>query len=57
MSARWPTVQDWRLPRWGRWLLKGLGSWRYAFEAFDNPVELRWAQRLLKLREPRIESL
>ncbi len=57
MNARWPTVQDWRLPRWGRWLLKGLGSWRYAFEVFDNPVELRWVQKRLRLREPRIESL
>ena len=30
---------------------------RYALGAFDNPLELRWAQKLLKLREPRLESL
>ncbi|PYT17145.1 MAG: B12-binding domain-containing radical SAM protein [Acidobacteria bacterium] len=57
MNARWPTVQDWRLPAWGRWMLKGLGSWRYALGAFDNPFELRWAQKLVRLRQPRLESL
>ena len=57
MNARWPTVQDWRLPQWARLLLKGLGSWRYALGAFDNPFELRWAQRVVRLRQPRLESL
>lgn len=57
MNARWPTIQDWRLPGWGRTALRLMGSWRYAIGAFDNPVELRWAQRLFKLREPRLESL
>jgi len=57
MNARWPTVQDWRLPSWARVMLKGLGSWRYALGAFDHPVELRWAQKLVRLREPRLESL
>ena len=57
MNARWPTVQDWRLPQWARLMLKGMGSWRYALGAFDNPVELRWAQKLVRLRQPRLESL
>jgi anaerobic magnesium-protoporphyrin IX monomethyl ester cyclase len=57
MNARWPTVQDWRLPQWARLMLKGMGSWRYAADAFDNPVELRWAQKMVRLREPRLESL
>jgi anaerobic magnesium-protoporphyrin IX monomethyl ester cyclase len=57
MNARWPTVQDWRLPQWARLTLKGLGSWRYATGAFDNPFELRWAQKLVRLRQPRLESL
>jgi anaerobic magnesium-protoporphyrin IX monomethyl ester cyclase len=57
MNARWPTVQDWRLPAWARVMLKGLGTWRYALGAFDNPVELRWAQKLVRLRQPRLESL
>jgi anaerobic magnesium-protoporphyrin IX monomethyl ester cyclase len=57
MNARWPTVQDWRLPQWARLMLKGMGSWRYAADAFDNPVELRWMQKMVRLREPRLESL
>jgi radical SAM superfamily enzyme YgiQ (UPF0313 family) len=57
MNARWPTVQDWRLPAWARLMLKGLGSWRYALGAFDNPYELRWAQKMVRLRQPRLESL
>jgi radical SAM superfamily enzyme YgiQ (UPF0313 family) len=57
MNARWPTVQDWRLPAWARVILKGLGTWRYAFGAFDNPAELRWVQKLVRLRQPRLESL
>jgi hypothetical protein len=57
MNARWPTIQDWRLPAWGRWMLKAMGSWRYAAGAFDNPVELRWMQKWLRLRQPRLESL
>ncbi len=57
MNARWPTMQDWRLPAWARITLKTLGTWRYALGAFDNPAELRWAQKLVRLREPRLESL
>ncbi len=57
MNARWPTVQDWRMPQWARWMLKGLGSWRYTMEAFENPAELRWAQKMVRQHEPRLESL
>jgi pyruvate-formate lyase-activating enzyme len=57
MNARWPTTQDIRLTRWGRVLLKSLGSWRYATKAYDYPVELKLAQRLVRLRQPRLESL
>lgn len=57
MNARWPTIQDWRLPSWGRVMLKSLGIWRYAFGAFDNPIELRWAQKMVRLKQPRLESL
>jgi len=57
MNSRWPTTQDIRLPRWGRALLKTLGSWRYALGAYDHPAELRLAQKLVRLRQPRLESL
>lgn len=57
ISSRWPTVQDIQLPRWGRAALKALSSWRYWFGFYDWPVELLWAQRLIALRKPRLESL
>jgi anaerobic magnesium-protoporphyrin IX monomethyl ester cyclase len=57
VNSRWPTMQDIYLPPWGRAMLQVLGSWRYAFGIYDLPVELAWAQRLLALRRPRLESL
>jgi anaerobic magnesium-protoporphyrin IX monomethyl ester cyclase len=57
VNSRWPTMQDIYLPRWGRAMLQMLSSWRYAFGIYDLPVELAWAQRLLALRRPRLESL
>ncbi len=57
ISSRWPTIQDIQLPRWGRATLKLLSSWRYWCGFYSWPVELQWAQRLIALRKPRLESL
>ena len=57
MNSRWPTMQDMRLPGWGRALLQSLSSWRYAAGAYGFPGELRLAQKLVRLRQPRLESL
>jgi radical SAM superfamily enzyme YgiQ (UPF0313 family) len=57
VNSRWPTVQDIYLPGWGRAMLKGLSSWRYSLGVYACPVELQWAQRLVALRRPRLESL
>jgi len=57
INSRWPTIQDIHLPRWGKALLKSLSSWRYAFGVYDFPLELEWAQKLVALRKPRMESL
>jgi hypothetical protein len=57
MCSRWPTVQDMRLPGWGRLLLQSLSSWRYALGVYDYPKELEWAQKMVRLRQPRFESL
>jgi hypothetical protein len=57
MNSRWPTTQDIRLPGWGRTLLQSLSHWRYALGAYDFPAELRFAQKLVRLRQPRLESL
>jgi radical SAM superfamily enzyme YgiQ (UPF0313 family) len=57
VSSRWPTVQDIRLPRWGRWLLKTLSDWRYRLGVYSAPWELKWAQRMIDIRKPKAESL
>ena len=57
VNSRWPTVQDIHLSSWGRAALRTLSSWRYALGVYGRPVELQWAQRMLALRRPRVESL
>jgi len=57
VSSRWPTVQDMRLPRWGRLALKSLSSWRYRLGVYSFPIELRWMQEFIELRKPKLESL
>ncbi|HEX6806198.1 MAG TPA: radical SAM protein [Terriglobales bacterium] len=57
ISSRWPTAQDIRLPHWGRIALKALSSWRYRLEVYTAPFELKWAQRMIDLRKPKVESL
>lgn len=57
VSSRWPTVQDIRLPPWGRWILKRLSGWRYRMGIYTAPWELRFAQQLIDLRKPKVESL
>ncbi len=57
VNSRWPTVQDTRLPRWGRTLLQSLSSWRYQTGVYAAPMELQWAQKAVELRKPKVESL
>ena len=57
VTSRWPTAQDIRLPRWGRWLLKLLSDWRYRLHVYSFPIELKWMQQYFKLRRPKEESL
>ena len=57
LACRFPTAQDHRLPPAARLALRGLASWRYATRLYDHPWELRLARRLVRLREPKRESL
>src|SRR5438477_1664100 len=57
VSSRWPTVQDIRLPGWGRVALKALSDWRYRLRFYSLPFELKFAQRVIDLRKPKAESL
>jgi hypothetical protein len=50
-------MQDINLRRPARALLKGLSSWRYALGIYSRPYELGLAQKLLRPRNPKVESL
>jgi anaerobic magnesium-protoporphyrin IX monomethyl ester cyclase len=57
LSCRFPTVQDYQTPAWGRSVLRNLARWRYATGRYDRPWELDLAQRLIPLKVPQEESL
>jgi anaerobic magnesium-protoporphyrin IX monomethyl ester cyclase len=57
VASRWPTVQDIRAPRWSRRLLQALSAWRYAMRFYSYPFELELANRFIRLRKPKRESL
>jgi radical SAM superfamily enzyme YgiQ (UPF0313 family) len=57
LACRWPTVQDSKMSRWARGLLKSLSWWRYKLNVYAWPFELEAAQKLLRPRDPRVESL
>ena len=57
LSCRFPTVQDVRLPRWGKAILSGAASWRWGARSYSRPFELEALRRLLPLRRPEAEGL
>ena len=52
INAYYPTVTDIRLQSNWRHLLKALSGWRYRFELYDWPYELKALQRLIHYRRP-----
>jgi radical SAM superfamily enzyme YgiQ (UPF0313 family) len=57
LGCRFPTVQDFSTPAWGKILLRGLASWRYTTRTYRNPWELSLARKYIRLREPQRDSL
>jgi hypothetical protein len=57
LYARFPTVQDYSTPRWGKSVLRHLARWRYATERYEQPWELDLVRRFIPLREPQRESI
>lgn len=57
LGCRFPTVQDVRLPRWGKAVLSAAASWRWAAGAYGGPAELRALRRVLPLKRPEAEGL
>jgi len=57
LSCRYPTVQDHTMSNLAKASLKALSYWRYAAQYYENPWELDWAHRTLKLRIPKEQSI
>jgi hypothetical protein len=57
LACRFPTVQDYRTPQWGKNLLRAAASWRYSTGHYSHPWELDLIQRIIPLRQPQHESL
>ena len=57
LGCRFPTIMDIRSSAWGKSALRALASWRYRFQRYDNPWELRASRRIIRQWDPRIMSL
>jgi anaerobic magnesium-protoporphyrin IX monomethyl ester cyclase len=57
LACRFPTEQDYRTPPWAKAVLRNLARWRYATRRYDDPWELAIAQRIIRLRDPKTQSL
>jgi anaerobic magnesium-protoporphyrin IX monomethyl ester cyclase len=57
LGCRYPTVMDIRASAWGKKALRALASWRYQFEKYDDPWELRVSRKLIRHWDPRVMSL
>jgi anaerobic magnesium-protoporphyrin IX monomethyl ester cyclase len=52
LNAYYPTVTDRRLTPFRRLVLRAASAWRYAFELYSAPYELRVLQRLMHYQRP-----
>jgi radical SAM superfamily enzyme YgiQ (UPF0313 family) len=57
LGCRYPTVMDIRASAWGKSALRTLASWRYRFQRYDHPWELRVSRKLIRHWDPRVMSL
>jgi hypothetical protein len=57
LACRFPTIQDPNRKRVGRAVLRTMARWRYESARYENPWELAMAERIVKLRDPKSESL
>lgn len=57
LGCRFPTIMDIRASSWGKSALRALASWRYRFQRYDDPWELRVSRKLIRQWDPRVMSL
>jgi anaerobic magnesium-protoporphyrin IX monomethyl ester cyclase len=57
LGCRYPTIMDMRASAWGKSALRALAAWRYRFQRYDHPWELRVSRKLIRHWDPRAMSL
>jgi radical SAM superfamily enzyme YgiQ (UPF0313 family) len=57
LGCRFPTIMDIRASTWGKVALRQLASWRYRYQRYDNPWELRVSRKIIRQWDPRALSL
>jgi anaerobic magnesium-protoporphyrin IX monomethyl ester cyclase len=57
LGCRYPTIMDIRASAWGKSALRTLASWRYRYQKYDRPWELRLSRKLIRHWDPRVMSL
>ena len=57
LGCRYPTIMDIRASAWGKSALRALASWRYRYERYGYPWELRASRKLIRHWDPRIMGL
>ena len=57
LGCRFPTIMDVRASAWGKSALRALASWRYRYERYDHPWELRVSRKIIRHWDPRVMSL
>lgn len=57
LGCRFPTIMDIRASNWGKATLRALASWRYRFQRYDDPWELRVSRKIVRQWDPRVMSL
>jgi len=57
LGCRFPTIMDISASSWGKSTLRTLASWRYRYQKYDHPWELRVSRKLVRHWDPRVMSL
>ena len=57
LGCRFPTIMDIRASAWGKSALRTLASWRYRYQRYNNPWELRMSRKIINHWDPRLMSL
>ena len=56
LNGYYPTVSDFRISGYKRWLIKAVSSLRYKTGVYNFPYEIKALQKIWKYRQPEIEG-